>query len=196
LKNRNFKSSLQLPKRNQEDKGMVVYSEMIPQDAILQGVGDAKKVTIIACSHCANTSIAYVKNISLGKSRGGAMLSMLTSKPTALIQEANSIKELLEGKGKTVKIEILGKMMPPCGMNEKGHRKIAKIAQGSDCVVALSCISGSLGMKSALPKSCRVFPAMNTVGWLETFRKVESGNMIIDKQKSRVIYAKGCQTPK
>lgn len=175
---------------------MVVYSERIPQKAILQGVGAAKKVIIIACPHCANTSIAYVKNIPLGKTRGGAMLSMMTSKPTAVIQEANSIKELLESKGITTNIAILGKMMPPCGMDEKGHKKIAKIAEGSDCVVALSCICGSLGMKNALPKTCKIFPAMNTVGWIDIFRKVEKGQYVIDKQKSKVIYAKGHQAPK
>ena len=172
---------------------MVVYSELIPKEAILQGVGVAKNVTIIACPHCANTSIAYVKNIPLGKSRGGAMLSMMTSKPTALIQEANSLKELLESKGIITKVTILGKMMPPCGMNEKGHRKIAKIAESSGCVVALSCICGCLGMKSALPKTCKIFPAMNTVGWIDIYRKVEKGQYVIDKQKSKVIYAKGRQ---
>jgi hypothetical protein len=175
---------------------MVVYSELISHEAILQGVGQAKNVAIIACPHCANTSIAYVKDIPLGKSTGGAMLSMMTSKPTALIQEANSLTELLESKGITTKTTILGKMMPPCGMNEKGHKKIAKIAAGSDCVVALSCICGCLGMKSALPKNCKIFPAMNTVGWIDIYRKVEQGHYIIDKQKSKVIYAKGHQVPK
>lgn len=175
---------------------MVVYSELIPQEALLRGVGDAKKVIIIACPHCANTSIAYVKNISLGKSRGSAMLNMITSKPTALIQEANSIKELFESKGITTRIAVLGKMMPPCGMDEKGHRKIVKIAEGSDCVVALSCICGSLGMKNALPKNFKIFPAMNTVGWIDIYRKIEKGHYVIDKQLSKVIYAKSQQTPK
>jgi hypothetical protein len=176
--------------------GMVTYSELIPREAILQGVGDAKKVTIIGCPHCANTSLAYVNNIPLGKTRGGNLLSMMTSKPTALIQEANSIKELLENRGITTKVTILGKMMPPCGMNEKGHRKIAKIADGSDCVVALSCICGCVGIKSALPKTLKIFPAMNTLGWIDIFRKVEKGHYFIDKQKSKVIYAKGQQAPK
>jgi len=172
-------------------KYMVVYSELIPQEAILQGVGNNKKVIIIACQHCANVSIAYAKNIPYAKSIGGGVLGMLTSKPTAIIQEADNIKGLLENKGITAKIVILGKLLPPCGMNEKGHRKIAELCKDSDCVIALSCISGCLGMKNALPKTCKIFPAMNTVGWLETCSKVKKGNHIIDKQKSRVIYAKG-----
>lgn len=182
---------MMLPHLKQKGKYVVVYSELIPKEAILQGVGDAKTVTIVGCPHCANVSIAYAKNIPYSKSIGGGVLGMITSKPTAIIQEAHDIKDLLENKGATVKIKILGKLLPPCGMTEKGHRKIAEICKDSDCVVALSCISGCLGMKNALPKTCKIFPAMNTVGWLETCSKVEKGNHIIDKQKSRVIYAKG-----
>ena len=172
---------------------MVVYSELIPQKAILQGVGDAKKVTIIACPHCANVSIAYAKDIPYAKSKVGGFLGMITSKPIAIIQEANSIKDLLQNKGINVDIKILGKLLPPCGMTEKGHRKIVEICKDSDCVVALSCISGCLGMKNALPKTTKIFPAMNTVGWMETCSRVEKGHHIIDKQKSKIIYAKGHQ---
>ena len=71
--------------------------------------------------------------------------------------------------------------------------KNAELCKDSDCVVALSCISGCLGMKNALPKTRKIFPAMNTVGWLETCSKIEKGYHIIDRQKSRVIYAKGHQ---
>jgi hypothetical protein len=177
-------------------KGMVVYSELISKEAILQGVGDAKKVTIIACSHCANMCVAYAKDIPYGKSRGGALLSLITSKPLAIIQEANDIKLMLESKGITTEIKILSKLMPPCGMNVNADKKIAKLAGDSECVIALSCISGCLGMKNALPKTCKVFPAMNTVGWIETYRKTENGYLVIDKQKSKVIYAKGHQPPK
>lgn len=179
------------PHSKQKAKNVVVYSELIPQEAILQGVGNTKKVTIIACPHCANVSIAYAKNIPYAKSRGGGLLGLITSKPTAIIQEANNIKDLLQNKGVNADIKILGKLLPPCGMNEKDHQKIAEICKDSDCVIALSCISGCLGMKNALPKTCKIFPAMNTVGWLETCSRVEKGNHIIDKQKSRVIYAKG-----
>jgi hypothetical protein len=175
---------------------MVVYSELIPQKAILQGVGEAKKVTIIACSHCANMCIAYAKDIPYGKSKGSALLSLIASKPLAVIKEANSIKELLESKGITAEIKILSKLMPPCGMDERGNKKIAKLSGDSECVIALSCVSGSLGMKNALPKTCKVFPAMNTVGWIETYRKTENGYLVIDKQKSKVIYAKGHTAPK
>jgi hypothetical protein len=175
---------------------MVVYSELISKEAILQGVGDAKKVTIIACSHCANMCVAYAKDIPYGKSRGGAFLSLITSKPTAIIQEADCIKLMLESKGVTTKIEILSKLMPPCGMNDQANKKIAKMAGDSECVIALSCISGCLGMKNALPKTCKVFPAMNTVGWIATYRKIENGYLLIDKQKSKVIYAKDHQPPK
>ena len=169
---------------------MVVYSELIPPEAILRGVGDAKKVTIIACPHCANISVAYAKAIPFGKARGGDLLSMITSKPSAIIEEAKSIKALLENKGITTKIEILGKLMPPCGLSEAGQRKIAKISGDSDCVIALCCVSGCLGMKNALPKACKTFPAMNTVGWMETCRKIENGHLVLDREKSRVIYAK------
>jgi hypothetical protein len=51
-------------------------------------------------------------------------------------------------------------------------------------------------MKNALPKTCKIFPAMNTVGWIDIFRKVEKGQYVIDKQKSKVIYAKSHQAPK
>jgi hypothetical protein len=175
----------------QKGKYMVVYSELISKEAILQGVGNNKKVTIIACPHCANVSVAYAKNIPYAKSRVGGILGMITSKPIAIIQEANGIKDLLQNKGVNVEIKILGKLLPPCGMKEKDHRKIVELCKDSDCIIALSCISGCLGMKNALPKTCKIFPAMNTVGWMETYSKVEKGNHIIDKAKSRIIFAKG-----
>ena len=164
---------------------MTSYSELVSDEYLLQQVGEAKSISIFGCPFCANSSIAVSKGMSvIGKtSLGGIRFT-----PYAVTQEANRIKQLLESKGKSANVNIYGPLAsnPFCWMTEKGRSKIAKACEKSDAAIALSCYLGVEGIKSALPDSFKVIPAMTTVGQITTYLTKQKGKMILDKDKTKV----------
>jgi len=85
---------------------MVVHTVLIPDSKILEEVAGFKSVAIVGCTYCANMSIAYEKNmpaymVSVDKTTGRTTLL-----PTAMMEETNRLKNLLEGKGINVRVEI------------------------------------------------------------------------------------------
>jgi len=161
------------------------YSELATDTFLLNQVGDAKSVTIFGCGYCANQSIAYKKDISVigTSSLGGLRFSCF-----ATSAEANRIKELLEQNGKSVNIKFFGLPTSPyCQLNQKDRKKIVNAAKGSDAAIALSCMAGFGGIRSALPESVKVIPGMTTVGTIASYMTVEGGKVYLDKAKSRVI---------
>ena len=70
-------------------------------------------------------------------------------------------------------------------MTEKGRSKIAKACKNSDSVIALSCYLGVEGIKSALPESIKVIPAMSVVGQITSYLTKDKGKIILDKDKTK-----------
>jgi hypothetical protein len=102
-------------------------------------------------------------------------------------KEANRLKELLESKGKTAKVKYFNLPQPPyCQLDQKARRRIAKAYQGSDAAIALSCMAGFGGIKSALPNA-KVVHGMATLGTLAAYLTVKSGKMFLDKEKSTLV---------
>jgi hypothetical protein len=141
---------------------------------------------IIGCPYCTNQSIAYAKDMSvIGKSSLGGLLF----KPYAVIQEANRIKEMFKEKGISASVKTFG---PPtswalCWLNQKDRKKIAKACENSDAAVALCCSAGREGIKSALPDSFNVIAGMATVGTISAYLSVEKGQVVLDKNKTKVV---------
>jgi hypothetical protein len=160
------------------------YSEMATDTYILREVGDAKKVTIFECPYCANQSLGYAKDKpELGKNS----FFGFHFEPYLMGEEANRIKKLLESKGKTVSVKYFNLPNPPfCQLNEKGRSGIASAFGDSDAAIALSCMAGFGGIKSALPKA-RVVHGMATLGTLASYLTTKNGKMYIDKAKSRLV---------
>jgi hypothetical protein len=102
-------------------------------------------------------------------------------------EEASRIKTLLESKGKTVNIKYFNLPNPPfCQLNEKGRSGIAKAFGDSDAAIALSCMAGFGGVKSAIPDA-KVVHGMATLGTLASYLTSKDGKMYIDKSKSRLV---------
>jgi hypothetical protein len=164
------------------------FSKLADDSYLLREVADAKSVLIIGCPHCANQSIAYAKDMSvIGKSRLGGLMY----KPLAITQEANRIKELFATKGIAANIKIFKKIdSPPCWLHEKERRMIAKACENADAAVTLCCSTGREGIKTVLPESFKVIPAMATVGAITAYLYIENGNDILDKTKTKVVHFK------
>jgi hypothetical protein len=93
----------------------------------------------------------------------------------------------LESKGKTANIKYFNLPNPPfCQLNQKARSAIVKAFKNSDAAIALSCMAGFGGIKSALPNA-KVVHGMATLGTLAAYLKVEKGKMFLDKSKSKVV---------
>ena len=160
------------------------YSEIASDAYILREVGDAKNITIFECPYCANQSIGYSKSVSeIGK----LSLFGFHFEPYPMGQEANRLKELFERKGKTAKVKYFNLPQPPyCQLDQKARSRIAKAYQGSDAAIALSCMAGFGGIKSALPNA-KVVHGMATLGTLAAYLTVKNGKMFLDKDKSTLV---------
>jgi hypothetical protein len=160
------------------------YSEIATDVYILREVGDAKAITIFECPYCANQSIGYAKSISeIGK----VSLFGFRFEPYTMGQEANRIKELLESKGKTANVKYFNLPQPPyCQLDQKARSAIVKAFKGSDAAIALSCMAGFGGIKSALPNA-KVIHGMATLGTLAAYLRVENGKMFLDREKSTLV---------
>ncbi len=160
------------------------YSEIATDEYLLREVGDASSITIFECPYCANQSLGYAKDIlELGK----VSFFGFHFNPYPMGQEANRIRRLLESKGKTVSLKYFNLPNPPfCQLNQKGRSSIVKAFKNSDAAIALSCMAGFGGIKSALPDA-KVVPGMATIGTLAAYLSVEKGKMFLDKDKSKVV---------
>lgn len=160
------------------------YSEIATDAYILREIGDSKKVTIFECPYCANQSVAYVKDKNeLGK----VSFFGFHFQPYPIDEEANRIKQLLESKGKNVDIKYFNLPNPPyCQLDQKARKAIAKAFAGSDAALALSCMAGYGGIKSALPDA-KVVHGMATLGTLASYLNVEGGKMYLNKSKSKLV---------
>jgi hypothetical protein len=169
------------------------YSKLGSDAHILQQVGEAKSVTIIGCPYCANQSLAYDKEISV---IGESSLGGLRGKTYVIAQEADRIKALLESKGISATVKIFG--LPHwglCWQNGKDRKAVAKACERSEAAIALSCFAGCEGIKSALPESFKVIPAMFNAGTISAYLSVEKGKVVMDKDKTKVHLFKDLKQP-
>jgi len=81
---------------------MVVHVVLVPDSKILQEVAGFKSVVILGCTYCANSSIAYEKNVPAYTMSVDKTTGRTTLLPIAMMEETNRLKNLLESKGITV----------------------------------------------------------------------------------------------
>jgi len=161
------------------------YSELVSDEYLLEQTGEAKSIVIFGCPYCANQSIALSKGMSV---IGKTSLGGIRYTPYAVTQEAERIKELLESKGKSADVQIYGPLAsnPFCWMTEKGRSKIAKACENADAAVTLCCNLGRLGIKSAMPDSFKVVSGMNALGQITAYLSSVKGEIILDKDRTKV----------
>jgi len=177
---------------------MVVHTVLVPDSKIIEQVAGFKSVAIVGCTACANMSIAYEKNmpaymVSVDKTTGSTTLL-----PTAMMEETNRLKNLLESKGINVKVE----MWPPLcvlthdkelptgiGGDQWADPELANRCADGEAVIALCCVGGMLGMKKRLGKAAKIVQGMKTVGLSQFYFTLDEAKEFVhvDKDRSTII---------
>ena len=178
---------------------MVVHVVLVPDSKILQEVAGFKSVVILGCTYCANSSIAYEKNVPAYTMSVDKTTGRTTLLPIAMMEETNRLKNLLESKGITVRVE----MWPPlCALT---HEKELPTAMGgrqwadpelanrcvdAEAVIALCCVGGMLGVKKRLGKDVKIIRGMKTVGLSQFYFTLDEAKEFVhvDKDKSTIIH--------
>jgi len=178
---------------------MVVHTFLIPDSKILEEVAGFKSVVILGCTACANFSIAYEKDmpaymISVDKTTGHATLL-----PTAMMEETNRLKNILESKGINVRVELWPPLCilthdreMPSGMggDKWADPELADRCADAEAVIALCCIGGVLGVKKRLGKAVKIIPGMRTIGLSQFYFTLDETKEFVhvDKDRSTIIH--------
>ena len=86
---------------------MGVYSVLLPDSKILGRVAGFKSVVILGCTACANSSIAFDRDVPLARLVVDETTGQTTREPVAVMEEAKRLKALLEKKGINTRVEML-----------------------------------------------------------------------------------------
>ena len=168
------------------------YSIVEPDEKILESLMGSKSALIVGCSHCANISIAYDRNLPIFHITHNKNTGIKSSKPVAVIKEAERLKKLLESHDVDVCIEAFPLI---CGAVESDDAGIL-VPMGFppylrdrdvDTVLALTCSSDGLaGVKRIVRDGVKVIPGMRTVGGHEPVLSFDaaSGDVFVDRDKS------------
>ncbi len=168
----------------------MIYSNLLPDSALIKSVENYNSIAIIVCPVCGNLSIGYQKNIPAFRKTIDETTGETIYERSAITGESNRIKGLLEAQGKQVKIGTYGApciraMEPdlPEDVNGGGDAdmRLADQCEGKDAVLALCCSVGTLGLKRRLGDSMRIVPGMKTLG-------ISQFSFIFDESKE-LVYA-------
>lgn len=125
---------------------MTVYVETLTDDEIKKRIGNAKKIVIVGCPACVNTSLA-------ARSKAGIVHEFKEDSqkyvPAALLDKLDDLKTFLGGKGKSVVTLVAY----TCGLDRNALKGFEKHSAFLDCelIIALSCFSGVLGLRKLFP---------------------------------------------
>lgn len=167
------------------------YSTIEPDEKILESLKGSRSALIVGCTHCANISIGYDKNLPIfhithDKKTG------IKSKPVAVIKEAERLKRLLEGQGIKADIEAFPLI---CAAVESDDAEILAPMgfppylkdRDVDTVLALTCTGeGLIGVKRIVRDGVKVISGMQSVGGHEPVLGFDavSGDVFVDRDKS------------
>lgn len=168
---------------------MGVYSVLLPDSKILGRVSSFKSVVILGCTACANSSIAYDKDLPLARLAVDKTTEKTTSKPVAILEESDRLKALLEKKGIDTSVEMLP---GPCVLSaerESADAELVDRCAGAEAVLTLCCGGGTLGIDRRLAKRAQVISGMKTVGSSLSYTVVDKakGLIYMDRERSKMI---------
>jgi hypothetical protein len=168
---------------------MGVYSTMRTDAAIMRDIAGLKSVVILGCSSCANTSIAYDKELPVNRIVIDNSTGRTKTTPVAIVEEENRLKALLESEGIKTGCEVFS---APCVLSDDIARDQAELLNRCDkaeAIITLFCPSGILGLKKLLHENIKIVPGMKTRGlWQRyTITDRETGLMYIDKSRFTII---------
>ncbi len=169
---------------------------MRPDSSILGETEGFESVAIVGCTYCANYSIAYEKDEPVQKIIVDEETGSTSKPPLAMINEANRLKGILEGRGVSVGVEI---WPPLCTMTRDSEvqmggpqwtdPELVNRCSGAEAIIALCCVGGVVGLKKRFGEGVKVIPGMRTEGIsLLSFSLDDETNLVrIDKEKSTII---------
>jgi hypothetical protein len=163
-----------------------VYSIMLPDDNLIRSVTGLQRLVILGCAGCANESLAFDKNLSL-KAVFDPHMGQHMPAPDAILAEAGRLKEVLNSKVKDIRTAAgMGMCSKTTGSDPAEWENMCRDADG---VVALCCVAGMAGIKTALGRNVRVIPGMKTVGVHYCFRVFDPvrDQIYIDREKSSFL---------
>ncbi len=178
---------------------MVVHVVLVSDSKIIEEVAGFKSVAIVGCTYCANSSIAYEKNVPAYMMSVDKTTGRTTLLPIALMEETNRLKNLLESKGINAKVEMWS---PLCALtHDKGlptamggrqwaDPELANRCADAEAVIALCCVGGMLGVKKRLGKATRIIRGMKTVGLSQFYFTLDEAREFVhvDKDRSTIIH--------
>ena len=168
---------------------MGVYSVLLPDAKTVGRVADCKSVAIVGCTVCANSSIAFDREVPLAKLTVDEATGETTSEAVAVAEEAKRLKSLLEENGTNATVELLP---GPCVLSAEREMADAELVgrcADAEAVVTLCCAGGTLGVERRLGKTVRIIPGMKTVGSSLSYTVVDktTGLVYMDKAKCKMI---------
>ena len=168
---------------------MAVYSIIVPDSKILKGVSGLKSVVIVGCSTCGSDSIAYDKDYPLGRIVVNKDSGKTIYSPIPIVEEANRIKNLIETKEISVRVEMWPAL---CNLSYEKEKELSEFfnrCNKAEGVITLCCAGGALVLKRSLLKTIKIVPAMKTVGIFQIYKVLDekTGFVYMDKQRSTTI---------
>jgi hypothetical protein len=162
---------------------------MIPDEKLLKAINGYKRITIAGCGGCANDSLAYARNLPL-KMRFDSHMGHNMPEPDIMRAEVERLKDVLSTAVRDIRT-VVGMGMCAISDNENTDEfKWVKACRDADAIVAVTCVAGIVGIKTALGNKVKIIPGMKTTGVLFSYFKTSdnSGDQVyIDREKSSCI---------
>ncbi len=170
---------------------MGVYSVLLPDSEILERLSGFRSVTILGCTACANSSIAYDKDLPLTRLVVDETTQKTRGEPVAIVVEAQRLKALLAKEGIDTSIEMLP---GPCVLSAERELADAELVERcarTDAVLTLCCTGGTVGVDRRLTDRAQTISGMKTVGSTLSYTVVDKGKGLVymDQERSRMIRA-------
>jgi hypothetical protein len=168
---------------------MGVYSTMLPDEKLLKAVEGLERIVVLGCMICANSSLAFAKDLPLNKISSDKEGGHPRLIPVAIAEEANRVKTVLGTKVKDVRVEVAPGLCAISSDSSPGELGWLSRCNDAQAVVALCCAGGVAGLKVRLGKAVKVIPGMRTEGLTFTYSIYDKarGYVYLDKNKSQVI---------
>jgi len=171
------------------------YSIVEPDERILESLKGSESALIVGCTHCANISIGYDRNLPIFHITHDKETGIKSAKPVAVVREAERFKKLFESRGVKTNIEVYPLI---CSAIESDEPEILEAMgfppylkdRDVGIVLALTCTGeGLTGVKRMVREGVKVVPAMRTIGGHEPVLSFDaaSGNVFVDRDKSVFI---------
>jgi hypothetical protein len=166
---------------------MPVHSIILPDSKILKRVAGLKSVVIVGCKLCANDSLAFHTDYPLGRFAVDKDIGETVFLPIPIEEEEKRLKNLLESRGMSVRTGTLG--YPVCEISYQTEPDILELAKrcvGTEAILSVSCVVGTLALKKQLGKALKIVPAMKTVGVLQPCKVLDEAKefLYLDKNHS------------